>query len=154
MKPESPSRGPGCPSCMVKIGPSLLYVGDWREGSSRRRGRTTAQSTDHAGFLRGSARCPLPGRLPSSLVLLLPPAPLTCCFTSAVEPPSPRQCCSQRGAAELWQVSKVEDRVMVLVFRQKRLKGKGLLLYQESCSFCFLNAYLSTPIPPTVSTTG
>ena len=33
------------------------------------------------------ARCPLPGRLPSSLVLLLPPAPLTCCFTSAVEPP-------------------------------------------------------------------
>lgn len=36
----------------------------------------------------------------------------------------------------------------------KRLKGKGLLLYPESCSFCFLKPYLSTPIPPTVSTTG
>ena len=106
------------------------------------------QGIGHTGF------CPLPGRLPSSLGLLLSPAQLRPCFTFAVESLCPRDCCFQRRAYELWQVSKVEDRVMVLVFQQKRLKGKGLLLYQESCSFCFLNPYVSTPIPPTISTTG
>ena len=68
---------------MVKIGPSLLHVGDWREGSSGGRGRTTAQSTDHTGFLRGSACCPLPGRL-------LPPW-FSCCLQLRSGAASPLQ---------------------------------------------------------------
>ena len=154
MKPESPHWGPGRPSRMVEIGPSLLHVGDWREGSSGGQGWTTAQSTDHTGSLRSSVSCPLPGRLPSSSGLLLPPALLRCCSASAVEPFSPRQCCSQRGAAELWQVSKVEGRVVVSIFQQERLPGKELLLCPESCPSCFPNSSPHTPIPPTASATG
>lgn len=139
---------------MVKIGPSLLHVGDWRQGSSGGQGRMTAHCADHTGFLRSSACCPLPWCLPSSWGLLQPPALLRCCLTSAVEPLSPRQCCSQRGAAELWQVSKVEGRVVVSIFQQERLPGKGLLLCPENCPSCFPNSSPHTPIPPTVSTTG
>lgn len=140
---------------MVKVGPSLLFhVADRREGGSRGQGRLIAQRTARAAS-SGAAHAAL--RLDT---LLLPC--VSCCLqprsraASSLQqsPLCPRQCRSQRGASELRQVSKVEGRVMVSIFQQKRPPGQGLLLCPESCSFCFPNPSPCTPIPPTVSTTG
>ena len=117
----------------------------WLEGAQQQRsGLADNQLVKEADYQlpsRSSAHCLPPGCLPSSLGLLLPSALLRCYISFATESLCPRQCCSQRMASEFWQVSKLEGRVMVSIFQQKKLSDKGLLFCPESCPFFFPNFY-------------
>lgn len=139
---------------MVKIGPSLLHVGDWRQGSSGSQGRMTAHCADHTGFLRSSACCPLPWCLPSSWGRLLPPAPLRCYFTSAVEPSLPGSAAVKGGLLNSDKSPKWKAGWWFQYFSKRDFQVKDFCVAQKTVSLAFQIPLLISQFLQQLSITG